>query len=159
MTELMLFSDSPPAWRASVRHHEAISLFINLLGVVMNFIWRIARAPKSHCLHFRFLYLFISPPNPPLFYFNLYITQKHIRTVNTIMFCCCYIYSFVMRAEKSLKFSPVFVIFERQVLVGGLHQIFASRKKNHVIDYQNKISNRCFSVERYYQLMLLKRFI
>lgn len=70
----MLVSDSPPAWRASVRYHEAISLFINRLGVVMNFIWRIARAHKGHCLHFRFLYLLISPSNPPLFYFNLYIT-------------------------------------------------------------------------------------
>lgn len=88
MTET-LDSDLPPAWRASVRHHKAISLFINLLVVMMNFIWRIARAPKGHCLHSCFLYLFMSPSNPPLFYFNLYITQKHIRTANTIMFCCC----------------------------------------------------------------------
>jgi len=50
MTE-MLTSDSPPAWRASVRHHKAISPFINVLVVLMNLLWRIARAPKGQCLH------------------------------------------------------------------------------------------------------------
>lgn len=100
MAELMLVPDLPPARRASVRHHKAISLFINLLGVVMNFIWRIARAPKGHCLDFYFLCLFSSHSNPFLLYFNLSMAQKCIHTVNTIMSWCSYIYSLLCKLRK-----------------------------------------------------------
>lgn len=113
--ELMRVSDSPPAWRASVRHHKAISLFINLLwggGVAMNFIWGTARAPKGLCLH-----LFIFPSNPPLFCFNLCITQKLIRTVNTTTFSCCYICSFTCKLRNprgSSRFWSRLIVFDKQ---------------------------------------------
>ncbi len=112
----MLVSDLPPVWRASVRHHKAVSLFINLLGVVMNFIWRIARALKGHCLHFCFLYRFISPSNPPPFHFNLCITQKlNIQLLPHLFF--------VTQAEKSLRFSPLLWV------TTIIHQISGSREK------------------------------
>lgn len=57
---------------------QAISLFINLPGVVMNFIWRVSRAPKGLCLHFCLLHLFIFPYTVilPLLYFNLHVTLE-----------------------------------------------------------------------------------
>lgn len=57
---------------------QAISLFINLPGVVMNFIWRVSRAPKGLCLHFCLLHHFIFPYTVilPLLYFNLHVTLE-----------------------------------------------------------------------------------
>lgn len=62
---------------------QAISLFINLPGVVMNFIWRVSRAPKGLCLHFCLLYHFIFSYTVilPLLSFNLCVAHWKYRRI------------------------------------------------------------------------------